>query len=74
MGKPIGSALEMKQIATPGTSPPANNLLLYVKADGKVYSKDSTGVETMVGPAPKTTVGTVAPSSPALNDVWIDTT
>jgi hypothetical protein len=49
MGKPIGSALEMKQIVTPGTSPPANNLLLYVKADGKVYSKDSTGVEAQVG-------------------------
>jgi hypothetical protein len=74
MGKPIGSALEMKQIVTPGTSPPSNNLLLYAKADGKVYAKDSTGVETMVGPGPKVTVGTVAPSSPAVNDVWIDTT
>jgi hypothetical protein len=38
-------------IETPIGNPDINHVDLYVKADGKVYKKDSTGTETEVGSA-----------------------
>lgn len=54
------------------TSPPAGTRLLYAKSTGW-FDLDSAGTETNLFGV-KITVGTVAPSSPAVNDVWIDTT
>lgn len=49
MGKRIGSALELAQIATPTANPPALSTALYVKSDGLLYTKSSAGVESAVG-------------------------
>lgn len=52
MGLPIGSALEMRMVATTPpspTSPAVGSLLLYFKPDGLLYKKDAGGVETQVG-------------------------
>lgn len=46
--KTIGDALTFAEIATPST-PAAGLKKLYPKADGKVYTLDSAGVETAVG-------------------------
>lgn len=51
MGKQLGSALDLPQIATPAT-PAASRNMLYVKSDSKVYVKDSGGTESLVGPVP----------------------
>jgi len=44
------SALQLRQMATPAATPPASSTLLYVKSDNKLYYKDSTGTEALVGP------------------------
>jgi hypothetical protein len=41
--------LNLRQIATPNGLPSQGGQLLYVKSDGKIYSKDASGVETVVG-------------------------
>lgn len=49
---PVGDGFEpipMVETTTPGTLPVAGVLLLYPKADHKVYSLDSTGAETQLG-------------------------
>jgi microcystin-dependent protein len=43
------SALDLAQVATPATNPPSGRNLVYVKADGKVYTKNSAGTEALVG-------------------------
>lgn len=49
MGVPIGSAMQMHQVAaTPSGSPPGGDLLLYAKNDGRLYTKDSSGAEKIV--------------------------
>lgn len=48
MGKRIGSALELAQIATPA-NPAAGATAIYVKSDGNLYKKSSAGVETAIG-------------------------
>lgn len=48
-----------------------NNALIIDPATGVVTIP--TGLTVAGVPVPKTTVGTVAPSTPAVNDVWIDT-
>lgn len=59
MGKPFGSALELRHLAsTPAGNPPSGNTLLYVKSDGKVYVKSSAGAETPVGDTPTNYVTT----------------
>jgi hypothetical protein len=44
----LGAALQLPQQATPA-NPAAGYALLYVKSDNKVYVKDSSGVESVVG-------------------------
>ena len=46
----FSSAFDLRQIATPSRNPPAGTTLLYVKSDNNVYTKNSAGVEVMVGP------------------------
>lgn len=48
MGKGFGGAVELPAVATP-PSPPAGRLLLYPKADGRWYTRNSSGVESPVG-------------------------
>lgn len=48
MGKPFGESLRMPQIATPAAPPPTGYYLMYFKSDGKLYIKDSSGVESAV--------------------------
>jgi hypothetical protein len=50
MGKQNGSVFDIPQVATPTANPAASRQLLYVKADGKVYTKNSAGTEVLVGP------------------------
>ena len=44
------------QIATPA-NPTATNFKIYVKSDGKVYVLNSSGTETLVGPAAASSSG-----------------
>lgn len=55
--------------AAPGT-PSTAQLVLYVKADGRIYFKDDTGIERQLTPI---SVGTTAPTSPNMGDLWVDT-
>lgn len=55
MGLKNGSALDLPQMATPGT-PIAARQLLYFKSDGKLYTKDSAAVETLLGPTAASTM------------------
>lgn len=48
-GKPVASPLALAQIATPSANPPSGSTLLYVKSDGKVYTKSPAGTEVVVG-------------------------
>jgi len=48
-GVPGLGALRRSQLSAP-SSPSAGQNLLYPKSDGKWYSKDASGVETLVGP------------------------
>ena len=38
---------------------------------GKVLTSDATGGMTLQQPSPKITVSSTQPSSPAVNDIWI---
>ena len=63
MGKPFGGALELKQLATPAGNPASGAMLLYFKADGKLYAKNQSGVEAAIdtaagGPANMVTTDT----------------
>jgi len=49
VGKPFGSALEVKQLATPSGNPAAGAQLLYPKSDGMWYTKTPAGLESQVG-------------------------
>src|SRR6478752_1754799 len=44
MAIPLGSGLDFPQMATPST-PSAGRSLVYVKSDGKIYTKNSAGAE-----------------------------
>lgn len=44
------------QIATPA-NPASTNFKIYVKSDGKVYVLNSSGTETLVGPAAASSSG-----------------
>jgi len=46
--KLLNNAQEHKAIITPSTNPSLGNFLSYFKADGKLYRKDSAGVEVEV--------------------------
>lgn len=46
--KVVNSEVQRKQIATPAGNPPAGQFYEYYKADGKLYKKDSAGLETEV--------------------------
>lgn len=64
--------------ATPSTNPPAGHIYIYVKAtDGKLYTKNSSGVEAVVdttgGGAALAAVQTGEPTSPATGALWLDT-
>ena len=50
MGVQFGSALDLPQMGTPAATPAAGRQLLYVKSDGKVYSKNSSGAEVLIAP------------------------
>lgn len=47
----------LAQIATPAGSPPAGFQFLYVKSDGALYTKNSAGAETKLGPPGSGTFG-----------------
>jgi microcystin-dependent protein len=49
MGKIFGGSVDLQKIAAPST-PAAGYLKLYSKSDDKIYVKDSTGTESVVGP------------------------
>lgn len=55
MGKRIGSALELAQIATPGT-PASGSTAVYVKSDGYLYTQSSGGSESKIWGAIEQTV------------------
>ncbi len=43
--------IQRRQIATPAGNPPPGQFFEYFKADGKLYKKDSAGVESIVNPS-----------------------
>lgn len=51
MGWPDEPFLNLRQTATPKGTPQNGGNLLYVKSDGKLYTKNSAGVETVVDTA-----------------------
>lgn len=67
----VKKGFQVPEQTTPAT-PPAGNRLLYPKATGW-FDMNSAGVETNLFGV-KITVASTAPSSPAVNNVWIDTT
>lgn len=71
MALPVRKGLQVPEQTTP-TAPPAGTRLLYAKTGGW-YDLNSAGVETNLFGV-KITVATTAPSSPAVNDLWVDTT
>lgn len=58
--------------SAPGT-PASGKVVIYAKADGKVYRKDDGGTETELGGGAYTQSDT-APISPVNGDKWLDTT
>lgn len=78
MGVPVGSALALRQVASaPAANPDPGVSLLYVKSDGKIYTKDSTGAETVVGSGGSSGGGVVpnqpsAPATPVDGQLWYD--
>lgn len=48
MPKPSGVVLRVPAVASGPASPPAGSLLLYFKSDGRLYKKNSAGVETVI--------------------------
>lgn len=67
----------LRHMANPA-NPPAGALLLYAKSDGKVYTKDSAGVETDIstggggGGSAVVPVQTAEPASPATGQMFYD--
>jgi hypothetical protein len=63
---------------TPTQVPPAGHVLVYYKStDGKLYTKNSSGVEAPVdsgggGGAAYADVDVDAPSNPAVGQLWLD--
>lgn len=51
MSWPDEPFLNLRQTATPKGTPANGGALLYVKSDGKLYTKNASGVEALVGPA-----------------------
>lgn len=48
MGIPLNNAIDMRQVASPA-SPSSGTTSLYVKSDDKVYTKSTSGVESVLG-------------------------
>ena len=46
------NAIYLKQSLTPSASPASGKDYLYIKSDNKLYIKDPSGTETLVGPSP----------------------
>lgn len=70
-----GKALDLRQMATPA-NPPSGSLLLYAKSDGKVYTKDSAGVEAAISGGGGSTVVPVQaadPATPVVGQMFFDT-
>lgn len=57
MPKGFGSIPRLPDLASGPASPPAGSHLLYFKTDGKLYQKDSTGVETALVESTDTRLG-----------------
>ena len=57
------------------STPAANRVTVYAKADGLLYSKDDAGTEKLLssGPAAGVSSGTANPSSPTTNDQFFRT-
>lgn len=55
MGKLDENQIQIKEIATPAGNPPAGYRYQYMKADGLLYTKDSAGVERLIGDSSSTT-------------------
>lgn len=65
------TALVMKLQSAPAT-PVAGEASVYIRSsDGRLSILDSSGIEKELMPIH---VGTTAPTSPALGDLWVDTT
>ena len=60
MGKPIGSALEIRQSAAPA-APAAGNTLLYSKAGDRLYTMEAGGQESLLMAVRIVRVATTAP-------------
>jgi hypothetical protein len=71
MALSVKKGIQVPEQVTP-TAPAAGSRLLYAKSTGW-FDLNSAGVETNLFGV-KITVASTAPSSPAVNDVWIDTT
>jgi hypothetical protein len=56
-------AFQFGEAAAPST-PPANTVIIYAKADGKMYSKDDAGAEVELGGG-----GSSSPI-PLLSAIW----
>lgn len=48
MALSFGAILRLPKIGAVPTNPPENQVLLYAKSDGLLYSRDSAGVETLL--------------------------
>lgn len=58
-----GSVWRLPEVTTPAVTPAAGTRLLYVKADGQLYTKNSAGTEAAVSAASS------GPTAADLNDV-----
>ena len=73
------ATIQLKRSATASAVPTTGQLALGELAintwDGKLYIKKNNGTDAIVriGIDYNVTVSTTAPSSPAVNDIWIDT-
>ena len=70
MPKQDGNISQMPQQASDPSNPASNFAYIYPKTDGYFYIKYPSGEVTKIQ---KITVGTVAPSSPSVGDLWVDT-
>lgn len=74
----MANTLIMKKSSTAGAVPGSEALAVGELAvnlvDQAIYSKNAGGtVVRLAINGPKITVGTTAPSSPAVGDLWVDT-
>jgi len=72
VGKQLGSTLDLPQVATPSASPAAARQLLYAKSDGKVYTKNPAGTESLIGPSGEYTATAVAGTATWLRLATLD--